>query len=290
MTALTQDIKTDKVGVPAVPPPALLALPVEANTILYGGGMVASNSSGRAVPPTSSSALMLWGACDRQVNNLSTNTPFGAAGAQNVQIRTGVFYFANDGTVSASMIGQPVYALDDETVTTNPAKTGVTYWLPFAGVIMPPGVGDFGFTPTDSTKIPVYVGFPACTGMLLHATIDIPLATIQAKTSGTAFNIGPALPSNARLVRSDVNVVATVTGGSISAVTSTIQNTGETAGAIQASHSVFTATGTFDNIGSNPQPDRGGQQLQMTLTATGDTLANATTGHLQVNLYYTILQ
>lgn len=125
---------------------------------------------------------------------------------------------------------------------------------------------------------------------IVHTTIDIPLTTIQAQTSGVAFNIGAALPANAQLVKApDLNVIATVTGGSIASCTATIQNTAESAGALFASKSVFSATGRFQQAGSNPYATRGGQQLQMTLTAGGDTLANATTGHLAVELFYAVL-
>jgi len=117
-------------------------------------------------------------------------------------------------------------------------------------------------------------------------TIDVPLATIQAQTSGVAFNIGAVLPAGAALLSHDINVIATVTGGTIASCGATIQNTGETAGAVQASTDVFTATGVLATAGSNPVANRGGQQLQMTLTAAGDTLAHATTGHLAVDLTY----
>lgn len=124
---------------------------------------------------------------------------------------------------------------------------------------------------------------------LQHVSIDVPLTTIKAKTSGTAFNIGSALPTGARLLDTEVNVVQVVGGGAISACTATVQATSETAGAVVASSDVHTATGVHAPAGSNPYPSRGGQQLQLTLTATGDTLANATTGHITVDLYYAIL-
>lgn len=295
MTAATQDIKTDKLGTPELATPPLYSLPVAANTILYGGTMVAADTNGRAVPATTSAALMLVGLCDRQVNNLTTNAPFGAAGAQDVQLRTGVFYFANDGTVAASMVGQPVFALDDNTVTTNPTKAGVTYWLPFAGTIEPPAVGDFGFSPTDATKIPVYVAFPAASGLTLHATIDVPLATIQAETSATPFNIGPALPANAVIVASDINVIVALSGGGETGTIAQVQATSETAGNLLGGSSGLQVTsgspaGIHAATGLNPYGKRGGQQLQMTLTATGGTLAGLTAGHLAVDIYYTILQ
>lgn len=124
--------------------------------------------------------------------------------------------------------------------------------------------------------------------LVQHVSIDIPLATIQAKTSGAAFNVGNALPANARLLAAEINVVATVTGGTISACSATVANTGETAGAILTTTDVFTATGLLRKVGTNPYLTRGGQQLQMVLTATGDTLAHATTGHLTLELYYTV--
>lgn len=297
MTAAIQDIKTDKVGDENTPPPPLLALPCAANVQIFAGTFAANDTNGRAVPATSAAALFLWGRVERQVNNLTSNSPFGAAGAQNVVVKPGAYYFSSDGTVTTAMIGQPVYALDDNTVTTNPTKTGVTYWLPFAGTVMPPGVGDFGFLPTDSTKIPVWVGYPAPTGDVLHATIDVPLTAINAATSGTAFNIGPALPSNAVIVSSDINLIQVIAGGSVgtSVVAKVQNNAGETAGSLLGGAgglNVFTGAtlGLYAATGSNPYAKRGGQQLQMTITAGAGTLASATTGHLAVDLYYTIAQ
>jgi hypothetical protein len=120
-------------------------------------------------------------------------------------------------------------------------------------------------------------------------TIDVPLATIQAQTSGVAFNLGAALPANARVSGTELNVIATVTGGTISACHSTVQGGTDAAGSLQGSTDVFTATGTFDTAGSDPYESRGGQQLKMTLTSVGDTLAHATTGHLSVDVFYAIV-
>lgn len=295
MTAATKDVPSPKVGTEDTPPPALLALPCASNVLIYGGTFAASDSSGNAVPCTSSAALMLWGRVERQVNNLNTNTPYGAAGAQNVTVRPGPYYFASDGSVTAAMVGQPVFALDDNTATTNPTVAGATYWLPFAGIVVPPGVGEAGTSLPINTKIPVYVGYPSCTGMVLHATIDVPLATIQAQTSGTAFNLGPALPANAVIVASDINVITALSGGGETGTIAQVQNTSETAGALLGGNSGLQVTsGTPDGIhaatGSDPFGKRGGEQLQMTLTATGGTLAGLTAGHLAVDLYYSILQ
>lgn len=298
MTAATKDVTaTRKLGADNVPQPALYGLPVAANVEIFAGTFGASNASGQAVPATSAAAIMLWGRVERQVNNLTSNAPYGAAGAQNVLIKSGAYYFSSDGSVTAGMMGQPVFALDDNTVTTNPTVSTATYWLPFAGIVVPPGEGDFGFS-ADPTKIPVYVGDPGPSGTVLHATIDVPLATIAAQTSGTAFNIGPGvLPANAAIVASDINVVQLIAGGSIAThVYVQVQNSsGDSAGALLGGSTglnVFTgqSTGLQVATGSNPYAQRGGQQLQMTITTGSGALSGATAGHLQVNLFYTILQ
>lgn len=291
MTAAIQDVKTDKLGSLETPPPPLLGLSCAANVQIFAGTYAASDAAGRAVPCTSAAALMLWGAVDKQVNNLTTNTPYGAADAQTVQVRPGPFYFSNDGSiVTKAMMGQPVFALDDNTATSNPTKAGVAYWLPFAGLILPPGVGDFGNSPADATKVPVYVGFPACTGLVLHATIDVPLATIQAGTSGAAFNIGPVMPANARLIDANINVITALSGGGNTTATASLSGGADAVTSIIGATNVFTgAPAVGAAVGTNAYPSRGGQQLKMTVTTSG-TESALTAGHLSVDVFYTIVQ
>lgn len=120
--------------------------------------------------------------------------------------------------------------------------------------------------------------------------VDVPLATIQAQTSGAAFNVGAALPASARLISAEIDVVTAISGGTLSAVTAALQGGSDAAGSILAAVTVFTgAAASNSKPGSNPYPNRGGQQLKMTLTATGDTLANATAGHLSVAVFYEIV-
>lgn len=127
-----------------------------------------------------------------------------------------------------------------------------------------------------------------------HVNIDVPLATIQAETSGTPFNIGAALPANAKLINAKLNVLATITGGTITACKAKVQGGADTDGSIiggAAGVDVFTAANVSfgESTGSDPYVDRSGQQLKMTITATGDTLAHATTGHLSVDVFYAVL-
>jgi hypothetical protein len=128
--------------------------------------------------------------------------------------------------------------------------------------------------------------------MLVHIAIDVPLATLQLKTSGTEFNVGSALPTNAQLVTSQIKVIQVLGGGSVSAAAAFLEQATATAGEIEGGASgvdVHTSTGSFHGAGSNPYPSRGGQQLALKVTLTGDTMAHLTTGHLQVDLFYMVL-
>lgn len=125
---------------------------------------------------------------------------------------------------------------------------------------------------------------------IVRVTTAIPLVTIQAQTSGTAFNVGAVLPTNARVLAAEINVATAVSGGSLSAVTATLQGGTDTAGSMIASSSVFTgAKPIIATPGSDPYTSRGGQQLKMTLTSTSDTLANATAGVLSVDVFYAVI-
>ena len=284
-SALTMDRKTDQLGTPDAVLPQLLYFPVEANTSIYGGALVATNAAGNAVPATAVEALIVWGRCERQVLN-TTAAGFGSAGAVSVTVRSGVFFFNNStiAAISAADVGLACYAENDNVVSAT--SQGGT--LPFAGTIVA-----YSTPAGDSLQVGVLCGIAMANAQqpteLVHATIDIPLTTIQGKTSTTPFNIGSVLPTNCQLLSTELNVIQTVTGGSISACHVTVANTSAAAGEIMASSDVFTATGLQNHVGSNPYQTRGGQQLQAILTTVGDTLANATAGHLAVSLFYAVL-
>lgn len=126
-------------------------------------------------------------------------------------------------------------------------------------------------------------------GMMQHVLIDVPLATIQAGTSGVAFNVGAALPANCRLVDSDINVLTPLSGGGATAVTASLQGGTDAAGSLLAATTVFTGAAAINGqIGSNPYPSRGGQQLKMTITVTTGTQAGLTAGHLSIDIFYFI--
>jgi hypothetical protein len=290
MTALSADRKTDQQGTPDVVLPQLLNFPVEAATTIYGGALVATNAAGNAVPASASTALKLWGRCERQVVN-TTAAGYGAAGALTVQVHAGVFYFSNSTSdIDATSVGKACYAVDDNNVSLS--DNGGT--RPYAGIIYP------NAAPLFTGQVAVGVGFvsPYSTSdqqgtPVIRVTTAIPLATIQAQTSGTAFNVGSVLPVNSRVLATEINVTTAVSGGSLSAVTAKLQGGSDTAGSLlggSGGTSVFTgANAIIAGGGSNPYASRGAQQIKMTLTSTSDTLANATAGVLSVDIFYAIV-
>lgn len=107
--------------------------PVEANTNIYLGGIVALNAAGNAVPAsattTTANALKVVGRAEYVKNGIprqnAINNP-GAAGAISITARKGVFLYSTDGSVGAAQLGLNCFALDDNTVTALDRASGGT--------------------------------------------------------------------------------------------------------------------------------------------------------------------
>jgi hypothetical protein len=117
--------------------------PVEANTNVYLGGMVALNAAGNAVPAsattTVANALKVVGRAEYVKNGIpgqnATNNP-GAAGAISITARKGVFLYATDGSVGAAQVGLVCFALDDNTVVATDRSGGAVQQYAAAGVVV----------------------------------------------------------------------------------------------------------------------------------------------------------
>ena len=95
--------------------------PVEANTTVYLGSIVALNSNGNAVPASSSPGLKIIGRTEMVNNGLpgqdAVNNP-GLAGAVAIVARRGVFMYAvNDASIGAAQVGLMAFAVDDNSVS-----------------------------------------------------------------------------------------------------------------------------------------------------------------------------
>ena len=117
--------------------------PVEANSVIYLGSMVAVNAAGNAMAAsattTVANALRVIGRAERVHKGMpgqnALNNP-GAAGAISIVARKGVFMFASDGTVGAAQIGLVCFALDDNTVTATDRSGGGVQQYAAAGQVV----------------------------------------------------------------------------------------------------------------------------------------------------------
>jgi hypothetical protein len=155
VTALSQDTKRPQLGGPQAPVPPKLSFPLETNTQVFAGGLAAINAAGNMIRPQTGGALYCPGVVYAGVNNLNTNTPYGAAGAKHGEVVVGCFPFATDGSITSGQLYVNCYAVDDNTVSAS--SNGGT--RPYCGfTVQNPLLG--GVTPLSSVYVMVGVANP----------------------------------------------------------------------------------------------------------------------------------
>jgi hypothetical protein len=87
-----------------------LEFPVKGATCIFGGSMVAVDSTGYAIPAANAAGLKLVGIAMEQADNRS-----GANGSLSIRVRTvGAFKFSATSITQAN-IGADMYVVDDQT-------------------------------------------------------------------------------------------------------------------------------------------------------------------------------
>jgi len=181
MSALTSDRKTDKIGTEGSAQPLILSYPVAASTKIYGGAIVALDSSGNAVPASAAAAKTVVGRCEKLADNSA-----GIAGALSVLIRQGAFKFDNSAgadAIAQANVGQLAYVVDDHTVALTDG----------AGLRIAAGT----ITNIDGTQIGVQLGSPSlyqvpqsaltsALGSVVHQARGVVTANVA---SLSAFNV-----------------------------------------------------------------------------------------------------
>ena len=113
---------------------ALVNRPAEAAVKLFAGSLGAVNAAGNALPASDTVGLKVVGRVESQVDNSA-----GVAGDLNVEMKRGVFQFANSGTSALTVadIGGNALVEDDGTVakvTTNSIVAGKIIDIDASGV------------------------------------------------------------------------------------------------------------------------------------------------------------
>lgn len=119
---------------------------------------------------------------------------------------------------------------------------------------------------------------------------NVTTANLQAAGAvlTSSFNIGAALPANARVLGVEVNVTQILAGIGLSVAVVTVQGPGDLVGSLVASSTLLT-TGLYGGTGTNQYLSRGGQQLTATVTLTGAFLSALTGGAFTVNVFYAVV-
>lgn len=120
-----------------------LVYPLAANTVIFGGTIVAIDAAGNAKPAADVAALKVCGVAQESVDNTG-----GAAGDKSIVIKRGAFKFANSAAdaLDADDKFKTCFIEDDNTVReaggTNSIKAGLVL------LVEPDGVWvDFAITP-----------------------------------------------------------------------------------------------------------------------------------------------
>ncbi len=161
MTVLAADRVTNQYGVPDEVHPLLMNFGVKASTIIYGGGLVAINAAGYAVPASADITLRVVGRAEKKVDNSA-----GANGALTVDVKPGAFLYnigtSGDALTVADLLN-PVYVVDDNTVgrvSSNGSRPVAGVLLAIVGTQAAVAIGFspapvFGLDPTGT--LPAYV-------------------------------------------------------------------------------------------------------------------------------------
>jgi hypothetical protein len=109
--------------------PAIVALPVLANAVIFGGALVVTDADGLAKPAADAASTIFQGVAIRGGldNTGGANGTVGAVNARFVEVdQAGAWSFATTGTTPEA--GQTAYVADDNTVSiaggTNSLKCG----------------------------------------------------------------------------------------------------------------------------------------------------------------------
>jgi hypothetical protein len=115
MASLTASRSVSRKGAEATATPPVVTLLLKANSIVFKGGLVATDNTGYVISGSAIGAtgLKIWGIASKDVNNTG-----GANGALTVDVVKGVYPFANLGgdPVAQADVGNTVFADDDQTI------------------------------------------------------------------------------------------------------------------------------------------------------------------------------
>jgi hypothetical protein len=226
--ALSSDRNTPRLG------GDVRRLPMAAAALIYAGALVCRNAAGYAVKGATALNLVGAGVAQARVDNSA-----GSAGDLEIDVRSGVFRFANSSSgdaITVAEIGDIAWVVDDETV----AKTSGSGTRSPAGII----------TGVDSLGVHVLVGDEVLSGYLATNKTVVQALVQTLVGTGSYYAVAPRAGRITKiwsviegvLTTGDATLTGKINGAAITNGVITITQAGSAAG------DVDTATPTAANV------------------------------------------
>ncbi len=150
----------------------VISFPAAANAIIFLGALVALNADGNAVPAADTAGLRVVGRAEEDIDNTG-----GAAGDVTVNVKRGVFRYANSGTdaVDANDKGKLAFVEDDSTV----CEAGGTNKV-IAGRVLDVDSDGVWIDTSEGALVPSAVTLTSTNGVAAAASAN--LAALAAET------------------------------------------------------------------------------------------------------------
>lgn len=234
-TALTQAVNTPRRAGQG------LGIVVTSNQVVYGGAIACiDTATGKIVPATDSTGLMVVGMIEATCDNGGINTANYLA-TRRASVARGVFHWSNGGSFTAANVGSMCYVQDDQTVTTAAAAT---YDIP-AGIIME--VDDTGVWVDVSSLSRVLSGSLNSLAVTGAGSFGTTLAAGGATTLGSTLMVtGTVTAAGAAHITgaTALGSTLTVTGAVVTVAGATIGGALDVTGALAVNGSLTCTNGT----------------------------------------------
>ncbi len=263
--------------------PSPQSFPVNSGATLYQGGIGALDAQGNAIAGVTGTGLRVAGRIEKTVANS------GADGAEVVDIRPGVFAFANsagDDEITKADVGRRCFLVDDETV----AKTDGSTTRSAAGVVRQ--VDTYGVWVEMSLAIASFAEVSPEV-FTKTVTVDFDNAAFLAESDdgdSVNVNVGTALPAGAVLLGARYEILTPFVGAGLATLTMMVGFDTDTNGAIEAVDILGDAAAVYDGVeGTAIGGPAGGKQLLANFdpdNAAG--LDELTAGSVKITVLYTV--
>jgi hypothetical protein len=242
---------------------------------VYQGGMVVADAAGTIVPAGNANGVT-------QVIGRAESDVLGD-GTRTVRVTSGCMWYTNTGSsIFADDLYKSCYATDDEAVQLSDAGT-----LPKAGIIV-----DIDATLGVCVLMSPYLFAGGGESIVQRRAVTYGHADLTATALTQSIVLGTAIPATAMILGYRIQLNEVFAGGAISAMDLQIGDDTNDDDSICAASDMFTGSTLLalawvqGTRGVQPNGPPTGTQLEVLFTAVGANVDQATTGEVDVEVFY----